>query len=713
MTDTDDLITLIADRTGFDHDEITTVLTDQQIPRRRVLPTRNRLRVRTVHFAGVKNLRDDAGGENESRRLEPFSFTQQVGQDVFAFASSGTNDAGKSTVLETILWAVRGTSRTAMDVRVWMRHAIVEITIGADTFLVAWQLHDGHAKGLIVQRRAHAQAIDWEDIERVAMSTMVSEVETGERPGRSIWDDLIEAEVAEGAVIGPFDGDDAFKVCVGDFMNSRFGFEEAGVFTKNRKATDPLDGHITTHGWPLWSQALRIPDGDASATIGEATQNTALLLEMYLGTTWGPTANAAKARKNIIEGNIGTLRRRQAAEDEHRAKTIGDLESQLTGLRAERASLPDVADIDAYDQDLADMADTVTAVAAASTAYTTSLTEQLAAHQALGLARAAFIAAEEAEVTKRFWHSLKPTCCPRCDEPVDEERWARENEGSCSLCNADLAPEDAELEPAHTLVDTATESDDLTDEIEVARQRVVALEAEVIIADEALNAAQEARSSTSSAHAAVLERSRNRGGDVDRVRNLDRQIAILEGRIEERGTFAVAPAGLEAEERIVTVLAAAEKVAADRTKTERADLLVRVSEDITVLARRLGFHQLDKADFKANTHLPVVKGGAPAVSFSQCTLGEKLRLKIAVVIALLRNGTAAGVGRHPGLLVIDQITGEELNPVNGRQLLTELLQVASETGLQVIVGSANGSLMLDTLGAERVRTTRDTDDLLW
>lgn len=715
MSDPDDLVDLIVEKTGFDETEVRDVLVDQQIPRQRVLPTRNRLRARTVHFAGVKNLRVDAANDDGERRLEPFSFTQQLQDDVFAFASAGTNDAGKSTVLETILWAVRGTSRTAIDVRVWMRHVIVEITVSDDTFLVAWELHDGEPSGVIVQRVADANPIDWEHLDETSAATMVAEAETGERPARTVWHDVIDQEAAAGAVIGTFTGDDQFKARVGDFMNSRFGFEEADVFTRNKNASDKLDGHIATHGWPLWSQALRIPDGGPTATIGEATQNTALLLEMYLGTTWGPTATAAKARKNVIESGLGTLRRRQAVEEEQRDSTIAELDAELATLLSERKLLPSGADLDAFEHDLEAIAETIEDVAIASQTYSDALNAQLTAHHALRQARSAFVAAEESALTKRFWHSLKPTCCPRCDEPVTEIRWARENDGHCSLCDSDLNAEEpvAATAVAVATVDDDADADDANDPVELARERLTTLEAKAVVLDAAVTDANETRSRAVQRHAEAVERTKQRGGDIGRARDLDHRIAVLEGRIQERGEFTVVPSGLDAQERVVTVLDATEKVASARTKAERADILVRVSDDITNLARRLGFHQLDRADFKANTNMPVVKGGAPAIPFGRCTTGEQLRLKIAVVIALLRNGNAAGVGRHPGLLVIDQLTGEELNPTNGRQLLTELLNVSAETGLQVIVGSANGPLMTEMLGSGRVRTTRPDDDLLW
>lgn len=57
-------------------------------------------------------------------------------------------------------------------------------------------------------------------------------------------------------------------------------------------------------------------------------------------------------------------------------------------------------------------------------------------------------AVREAAVTKRFWHSLKPSCCPRCDAQVQQVQWERELEGACSRSNSPIDSDHEDNAPA-------------------------------------------------------------------------------------------------------------------------------------------------------------------------------------------------------------------------------------------------------------------------
>src|SRR6266436_1328660 len=66
--------------------------------------------------------------------------------------------------------------------------------------------------------------------------------------------------------------------------------------------------------------------------------------------------------------------------------------------------------------------------------------------------------------------------------------------------------------------------------------------------------------------------------------------------------------------------------------------------------------------------------------------GEQLRLRIANVIAHVRIARDHGVGRHPGLLLIDSPGNEEVAQENLVDSLDELKNVTTETGgLQMFV----------------------------
>nr|WP_015061712.1 hypothetical protein [Arthrobacter sp. 31.31]AFK88719.1 putative large ATP-binding protein [Arthrobacter sp. 31.31] len=701
MSEIDTWYERIAKKARVTEAEVIGVLADEGIPGKRALPERRRLRVDAVHFAGVKDRQAPDGG----RLAQPFAFTQELTTPITAFATQHRNDAGKSSVLEVILWAVRGYSSLASDVRAWMRHAVVAIRVGDQPVLVAWKINDKVPDGCIIELPKLFQ-LDWAELNGDADAQMRANV----HDTVNAYDEVVDAAMRAGArVVDRFANAEEFKRAVASFMNDRLGFERTDTFKRNRHATDDTDGQVVTHDWPLWSQALLIPKKNITVTLGEDATSASYVVETYLGTGWGAAVAAARTRKKTLEGQTASIRRAQERDEADRDMIIAGLEAELAEVESERKTLPEQDNFTALEDLTRRLRRATQAAADADTAYVAALSAHTRLYSQLGNARADEVAAQEAALTERFWHSLKPSCCPRCDAKVDASRWAREDDGQCSLCDSTLAPE-----PAATAVDVQDEkSDDDADIVQVANDRVVTLEIEFAEAANILRDAERTRDDKRGELDAVRLELGGQTVDPSRRVELDTRIAVLNGRIQERSATVARPADLAAQERIISVLDVVEKESAKLRTRERGDLLAAVSAHIVELGRRLGFRELESAKFGGNGHLPIVKGGQPE-NFGALTEGEKLRLKIAIVIALLRVGTAAGVGRHPGLLVLDSPASEEMNPADLRQLLQELQLIAEETGLQVITSSANGDLLVDALPAGSVRLARDEDDdFLW
>lgn len=117
-----------------------------------------------------------------------------------------------------------------------------------------------------------------------------------------------------------------------------------------------------------------------------------------------------------------------------------------------------------------------------------------------------------------------------------------------------------------------------------------------------------------------------------------------------------------------------------------------------------------KTDTRATMKL---KKGGVSTSFSKVTDGERLRLKLAVVIALIRLGETQGIGRHPGLLLIDSPGSQETSEQDVTQILRELVEVCKEVShLQIITASAQGANVEAILPKDRIRS-RPKGQTLW
>jgi hypothetical protein len=130
-------------------------------------------------------------------------------------------------------------------------------------------------------------------------------------------------------------------------------------------------------------------------------------------------------------------------------------------------------------------------------------------------------------------------------------------------------------------------------------------------------------------------------------------------------------------------------------------MLERLGAEITLIAGAFGFKNLQSDRLKLNAHLELT--AADAVSqFGQRTPGEKLRLKIALVVALLRVASQLGIGRHPGLLLIDSPGGEEMVELNVASVLTELQRLCTDLPeLQIVVATAHAADVREVVPEER------------
>lgn len=707
-----DWVEIVAERADVDHDDVTDVLKRYGIVGPKPVPMRRRLSVGAIHFAGVKNLADDEGAE--TRRFVPFSFHRAFTTPVTAFVSDGKNDAGKSSTLDILKWGLRGTSKVAGDVQKWLRQVCVLLTISGERILVAWRVDVGSPTGhLLVVPDTVELGLEGFSAETADVMSECSQESAA--AGEPIFksdgpvDGLIERLLDEGAfIVGSFEGAEEMATTVSEIMLQRLGLDSLTQWTRVAGATDADDGNLVGHGWPLWSQALAITKPSEAAAIGETPFQAQNVLNTFLATEWGATKLAARAHKKAVEGQLAGFARRRARDSESRDANVQALRAELAEAEAELNSIPvpskTAEEVEAAMSDVtsatASLTRTQLALADAALAYGSAERELNAAEQDLAALR-------EAAVTKRFWHALKPSCCPRCDAKVQPEQWKREQEGCCSLCNNPIDGSDAAPE--------ATEGDDDVDDnldpVALAEQRLGQTRVDVdwlsALHDEAIGHAKAAQAEFERVSQIIA----NVHGDPVERRALERRIAVLDGRIQER----LQPSKVEPEEAALTtdaqILVAVEAVAGASAKSDFSKALSSVSAQITTLGKDLGINNLEKATLQANAHLPVVKGGEK-IPFGKLTDGEKLRLKVALVVSLLDVGTTSGLGRHPGLLIVDSLATEELNQENGELLLRELNRVAGNYGLQIITSTAHSELVAAVLPPEAVQ--RPTEEgLMW
>jgi len=634
----------VAAKAGMRPAEAELALRKRGITADRPLRPARKLTVRRIAFKGEK--RGTAQG--------PIDFDwSDLAPGVWAVTSE-RNLRGKSTVLEILLWALRGTPKGLQDdVRRWLSSVCVEFDVDDQRYVVEFAVDERVPRGRLARRRASGET---DDLDR-------------------------------------FMSDEGFEAAMSRFMMNTLDLDP---ITAMQGKED--ERQVVEHGWAALSGGLYF-GGDHKQLLGDVQMAglPARMLQMYIGMPWATTVMQAGTAKRELgqETEKASKAATAAARDAenararidrelHAAKKVLDSFEQETGTAAELERFAgEVARLSPIAFDLAKRL-------AHAEAEATEL-ERLATAD-----ERAVRDLRENIVATQFFNGLQPVCCPRCETRVSSERLKRESADlSCSLC-AEEIPVD-EMEGA-------------SDGLDAIEQRFAA--AKTAAARARANA--KALGEQSKASSTELDNARQSltkaatSVTFEQRRKAELEVARLEGALKERAV----PTTPDTVSPDVALVNAAYEEADKAYKAGRGDILERLNLEILSLGQRLGVQMLEEVKLNTNASLLLTKGGEPT-SFSKVTAGERLRLRIATAVALLRVGQERGLGRHPGLIIVDSPAAEEVSPDDLTAVLSELKAISRETGgLQIIIGSANAGAIVDQLGEQWCRSAAG-DDYLW
>lgn len=589
-------------------------------------------------------------GEKQGKFKGSIDFSwSNLGTGVWAVASHGSsgqsNLVGKSSVLEIILWSLRGDAKALQDdVRSWLSWVNVSFKLDDRQYAVEFEVLGKKPNGALKRLRPDGS---FDDVDR-------------------------------------FSSDEGFAAAMSRFMMSTFDLEPIS----SRKDND--EGGITvSHGWTALSGALYF-GGDHKALLGDILMAglPGRMLQLYIGLPWASTVMQAGTAKKEVEQQLTYANRNHSARNDRASDSRERITKRLDNARLKLSSAADnSATAESLDRLALDL--TEQSILAANL-------EQLSARAELDLATLRSIADQDERalrdlrenvITTAFFNGLEPSCCPRCEKSVPKERIKRETTDlSCSLCSEPINHD---------------QQDDSSDALEAAESRAKAsLQAFRESKENAKEAQSEAKLaleklvSTQAKLAAV-----SASNPFRQQREAELDVARLEGALQEYTAAAPAPEPPRDASLIDIALKEAKK-AFDASKGELMDAL---NEEILRLSNEFGALGLEAVDLGSDARMSVLKGGQRSW-FSKLTTGERLRLRIATAIALLRVGQKLGVGRHPGLLIIDSPGSEETSERDLAKLLSELRRVAGETtGLQIFVASANAPAVISALGDKQCR----------
>jgi hypothetical protein len=645
-----ELLANIAAQAGASEEAVKDVLAEAGVSLSRPLPAQRSLLVHRMYVRGVK-AGTTAGSDG------PFERDIPLGPGAWAIASN-INFAGKSTMLWALTWPMRGEpdeTYQRSDTRRWFRYLRIDAEVARVPVSFRIRLEDGVLReGTLLTADSIGQ-----------LTTLTADTETG--PG-----------VRTVETVGT---QDAFAALIGRFMLERLALPRLQVFQSSAGAPQEdgvRDGSVHTHGWPAYFSVIALASGSDSVLFGRTAigQLPTRYMQVFLDVPFAADIMGADASAKEARQANRHAARRANADAAVRAQQwqplrdeLARAEERLAAMQAARPDLP--ARLLTAQESTRALLPLQARAARAQDALEQARQARL--HDERALRRAS-----ESAAARTLFAALDPHACPRCEASIGQERRQREaQQHQCAVCAAPLHVADVDDEDREVLLTGV-------------RQRLAASRAAERAAAEAVQETERdlARAKDTADKAiAAADREQGQADYLADLRAAENDVARLRGALQVVSELGKSGPVDDETERI---LAAARKILGKLAADITRELFAELNNEIVALAKRLGITNLKSVSLDLAGKVNVLKSdNTRTTPFSQLSPGERLRLRIAVVVSLIRVGRRRGIHSHPGMLVIDSPADVEIVPGDVKILLDQLRALGSDEGLQVVIATAH------------------------
>lgn len=651
----EELTAAIAAKAKVEVATVSTVMKAQGLSLVPVPPAKRSLDVRRLSISGTRvNTAWDG----------PFEKTFEFANGVTALITD-QNLRGKSSVLELISWALRGSPRRLRDdVQPWFDRIVLEYSVNGIAMAVVMTKEE---TGMVadILRGADAEVLD----------AYLAGEDVPEGSVHVLSGGLSEAE---------------FKAQQHELMMTMLQFEPITNF-QIRQGSD--QGDLRENGWPAYFGGVYLPPASSDALFGDTVFAAlpARILQMFCNVPLMSTQIRLSTMGKLGRQDEKNQNRRLAEDAAARATERAALVSDLEQVAAKLAALPSETDrtYDVIADELGKAEKVLESASAASREAAQTFEESKAIRQADEL-RANGI--RETKLAELLFQGLSPKHCPRCEQTIDAQRTVKEEtDHECSVCTKPF-PE------AGNDTGDEGEPEDVGDALEALKAAETAARDS---AEAAASAVADARAEVERLAAELANASRS--DEFTNRLTLQLERARLEGRI---AGVPEGPVELEPSESL-RVIEAATEVLTQATGEAAKEMFEELNAEILALGQKFGINNLERIELNRQGGMKVTTAGV-SVPFTRTTGGERLRLRVATVVALLRVGARAGVGSHPGLLLLDSPGSDELTVHDEATLLAELDSLKAELpGLQVVIASAEPAAVQGHVPEENIYSSLD------
>jgi hypothetical protein len=579
-------------------------------PRRRRAP---RLRIHRLLFTGEKHLQDVGSA--------PIRYDQSFEPGVNVLLVPD-NDVGKSSVLKTIKYAFTGDdSDYDSDVRSWIHRIWLQFYIDGAPFTVHLSREKAGPVGYIASGHTDRLADESNEI---------------------LLESMVGAEAIENTL-------------------HQFFFRRLGITGLSWTQSTSTGAEQRTTSWRTFFQALVIPDSSDEYLLLDEKHSMGnqdgLLLSVFLGLSLVEPLNEL-----LVEAK--KTKKEQTISDEERARAgaaATELRQQLQSARDELQRLDAAQRARRTDYEAAPSSRQLLLVRSQKTSMAAEVAELERRREELNTnvqrLRARARALREAVALRRHFTGLDVSLCPNCDTGVDVQAVEREREEHlCRLCGK-LAHESSPAESETLLseadaLETRAEHDvrtrtHLNETIANGRAELERLDREEGGMQEVLRRGVDYVLPTP-------EEGRKRSELERQIGALGERIAAATAFIERHRTSGDgANLRAQVQERARAVLLGE----AERMNQHVLSHLAKLTQE---MASRIGTESITDLTCSPLGKVTLRKNGVKVTFSNVRNPGERLRVKLAFFLAMMRLGRIEHAGRHPGFLMIDQPGSAEM-----------------------------------------------------
>lgn len=639
-------------------DQIERILQKYDIRAQSTLPKAKKIEIKTIRFEGKKQ-----GTQKDGN----FSFEWMGLSSGLWGVISDQNLRGKSSVLNICHAVLQGDFPGRIQDDVWFWISDLEVRFSIDN-------------------------IDY---------CLVLKKKSGERQIKEVDATLFRYISKEPSILYKGIAGDELKEVVANLFMNELHFDNFYAFNKDHNTR-------RSHGWSAISSALFI-NQESSALFGDHTVDglPLRLLQLFIGLPWVSTYTAI----NVALKQLDQITR-ESKEASQYNETFIHLKNELEKLEKEKQDIErrksTVIDRPLVRKKLVKFDGEFIAIQKELNSKRVTLTkyekELSFINDGLIDARRTLQQLKDEQASGYLFRKLRPECCPACeaDVTIDEES-SQHEEGTCALCgkaeNEGSELFDERLKITQKAIDEfAHLKNKLEDEIQDIYIKIRELENNN-------NKIQE-----------VIGESQSQLEDQNGI-DVERELISINAKIDTltylmNQEFSRENLAEDISENLdLKILKVAKKVTKSAFDRLQEEILNDVSVILTEYAQNLGIVNIKGTELTTAGHLRIEKGGT-STTFSKLSAGEKLRIRIAIALAVIDVAKKRGYGRHPSLLILDSPASEEMSSDDFGALLASLQRIIQDKNdLQIIVGAVAQETLLSAIDEDNLKYAKGKDYL--